>query len=304
MKLSKSINQRKSVIFLHIPKAAGSTLNKIVEKQYDSNTVFKIKGNCPQESINEFKKFTEAERKKIRLVSGHTPFGLHEFLPQPSTYITMLRDPVERIISSYFFVLQTPCHYLHEEVTSSNMSLKEYVCSGISTEIDNGQVRLLAAANAKKKDVGFGHCSVEMLELAKKNLKENFAVVGLVERFDETLLLLKKTLGWRNLFYVKHNVTKNLHFQQEISKDTLNLIKKQNNLDIELYKYVREFFDLQVQRQTDSFQKELKLFKLLNNSYQKIYPLYDLPRTANNKVQRKLQRLFEITRTSKFYFLR
>lgn len=292
MESSQTIKPEKSVIFLHIPKAAGSTLNKIVEKQYDSNTVFKINGNCPQESINEFKKLTEVQREQIRLVNGHMPFGLHEFLPQPYTYITMVRDPVERIISSYYFVLQTSGHYLNKKVTSSNMSLNEYVGSGISKELNNGQVRLLAATNAKSKNVGFGQCSVEMLQLAKKNLQENFSVVGLVERFDETLLLLKRTFGWKNLFYVKHNVTKSRSDKQEISKNTLKLIEKQNSLDIELYKYVQERFELQVKQQTNSFQKELKLFKLVNNSYQKIYPLYDVPLTVNKKIQRKLQRIF------------
>ena len=292
MKSNKSIKQEESVIFLHIPKTAGSTLSKIVEQQYDSSTVFKLKNDCPQESIHEFKRLPEADKKKIQLIKGHMPFGLHEFLPQPSSYITMLRDPVKRIISSYFFVLRTPNHYLYEKVTSSNMSLKEYVCSGISRELDNDQVRLLSAINAKKKDVNFGQCSIEMLELAKKNLKENFAVVGLSERFDETLILLKRTFGWKNLFYVKQNVTKSRPYKQEISKDILALIAKQNHLDIELYQYVKENFELQVQQQTDSFQKELKLFKLLNSSYQKIYPLYDFPQTANKKLQRKLQRIF------------
>ena len=31
-------------------------------------------------------------------------FGLHEILPQPATYITVLRDPIDRVMSAFYFM--------------------------------------------------------------------------------------------------------------------------------------------------------------------------------------------------------
>lgn len=43
----------------------------------------------------------------------------------------------------------------------------------------------------------YGQCSPEMLESAKKNLQD-FAAVGLTERYNETLILLKRAFNWHN----------------------------------------------------------------------------------------------------------
>jgi Sulfotransferase family len=32
------------------------------------------------------------------------PFGLHKILPQPATYITVVREPIDRMISAFYFM--------------------------------------------------------------------------------------------------------------------------------------------------------------------------------------------------------
>jgi len=173
-----------TLIFLHIPKTGGSTLRNLIKRNYKGQPIFSIDGRRARKSIEAFKKLPEAQRKSFKVLQRHMLFGLHEFLSSPSTYITMLRDPIERIISHYYYVLRDPEHYpyLYKKVKSQNMSLnislKDYVISGISTELDNGQTRLLSGM----KNVDFGCCPREMLEIAKKNLREHFAVIGLMER--------------------------------------------------------------------------------------------------------------------------
>ena len=48
----------------------------------------------------------------------------------------------------------------------------------------------------------------ELLEIAKKNLKKHFIIVGLVECFDESIILLRKQLGMKSLNYLRKNVGK------------------------------------------------------------------------------------------------
>jgi hypothetical protein len=69
------------------------------------------------------------------------------------------------------------------------MSLDDYVCSGITTEMDNDQVRLISGVGGQIK---FGECSRKHLEDAQENIRNHFCMAGISERFDETLLLIKK----------------------------------------------------------------------------------------------------------------
>lgn len=93
-------NKEHSLIFLHIAKASGSTLHRIIERQYPAEVIYSIDGLNVAESTNKFKNLSREQRQKIKVLKGHMSFGLHEYLPRPSTYITMLREPVERVFLS------------------------------------------------------------------------------------------------------------------------------------------------------------------------------------------------------------
>jgi hypothetical protein len=283
-KLDKHANQENVLIFLHIPKAAGSTLHRIIEKQYEPSTIFTIPSFYS--SKEEFRQAAEFQLKEIKVLKGHMFFGLHEVLPNPSTYITFLRDPVERIISHYYYVLQNPIHYLYKDVKANNMSLKEYAGSGLSLELDNGQTRFIAGFNFLDHSQP---ASQEMLEVAKQNLKSHFAVVGIVEEFNKSLITLRKRFDWKTPFYVKENTTKNRLKKKIISKDTLEVIKKYNELDIELYRYAKDIFEDLVNQQDASFEREIKVFNLLNGVYQTYRGLYASSRLAELKMMGRCQ---------------
>lgn len=259
--------QKQALIFLHVPKAAGTTLRKIIERQYKSEAILTT-GEPWHEWVKEFESLPQAQKKGIRIFLGHLRFGFHAYLPQPSTYFTMLRDPVDRIVSYYYFVLESPDHYLYDIVTSQNMTLKDLLCSEISTEFDNGQTRSISGIGHR---IGFGQCSPETLQAAQANLREHFAVVGLTEHFDESLLLLKRTFGWRIPFYVRENVTKNRPRREEMPKDTLDLIARYNQLDIKLYRYAQKLFDELISQQGTTFERDVNSFKVLNEYYGKFY---------------------------------
>ncbi len=133
------------LIFLHIPKAAGSTMQEIVVRHYKGGKGYRFTG--APERFRAFAAMPEAERASYDVMTGHVPFGVHRHVPGPSVYMTMLRDPVERIVSHYYFVLSKPDHYLHAavkgggEVGGGGMTLHEYVERRTSIELDNDQTR-------------------------------------------------------------------------------------------------------------------------------------------------------------------
>ena len=89
-------------------------------------------------------------------------------------------------------------------------------------------------------------------------------MVGLTERFDETLILLKREFGWDWPFYIRDNVTRNKAAREDIPSSTIDIIKEFNRLDIELYEYATKCFNEQIDSQGRSFYDEVEKFKELN----------------------------------------
>jgi hypothetical protein len=255
-----------------MPKAAGSTLTQIILRQYEPSTAFTAYVGDEQ-ARSVIKELPLEQRKRIRVVIGHLPFGTHTFFPQPCAYFTVLRDPVDRLISWYYFVRQSPDHDHYRFVTSQQLSLKEYILSDMVA--DNGQTRRLAGIVQPSRRVPTHDepCTTKDLKVAKKNLQEHFAVVGLSERFDETLLLLKRALGWKTPFYVSTNITKSRPSKDDIERDTLEVLEQHTELDIELYRYAQELFEKQVGEYGPSFDRDRAIFGSLNEMYGAIHAL-------------------------------
>jgi hypothetical protein len=100
---------------------------------------------------------------------GHFPFGIHQLLPKPSTYLTVLRDPINRVVSLYYHALKYSNNPLHERLVAERIGLKEFVSDIACKEAHNDQTRRLSGLNPD-----FGRCSGEMLEIAKENLRVHF----------------------------------------------------------------------------------------------------------------------------------
>ena len=260
-----------ALIFLHIPKTGGTTLHSVIDRQYPKQAIFHIKGTRVREYTERFKSLPEEERANIWCLKGHMPFGLHTHLPQPSTYITMLRDPIDRMISHYYFVKKVPSHKLHKEVISRNMSLEDYVASGIAARLNDGQVKLISGAISQRDPA-----SIDALEAAKRNLREFFVAFGLMERFDESLILFGRLLGWKSIYYVKRNVTKTRPSKSEISPQTLKRIESYAKLDMELYEFAKQRFEDKLHEQ-DIGRKDLLAFRLLNQLHTVTHPMQTTP---------------------------
>jgi hypothetical protein len=260
------------LIFLHIPKAAGTTLHRIIERQYPPASIYSF-GADAHDSVEAFKKLSEEQRSEIRVLKGHMAFGLHSYLAQPSTYITLMRHPVERTLSYYHFILRNPAHYLHDEVTSQKMSLRQVLEDNMTPDLDNGQARLLSGF---WNDIPTGQCTDDLLMAAKANLKDYFKVVGLAERFDESFLLMRRAFGWDYVFYSKENVTQNRPGQETHPAETVEVIEKYNRQDMALYQYAQKLFASSIKQQGPLFGIEVRLFR----GWKRAYGIYQARRSG------------------------
>jgi Galactose-3-O-sulfotransferase len=258
----------RTAIFLHLGKTAGWTLRQILYRNVPRRQVMRVRppmhrprGFLNDDPLRAFAALPEAERARPRLLVSHMIFGIHESVPRESAYFTMLREPVDRALSQYRHVLRRPEHRLHAAAAAGELSLEHYVTGGVALEMDNGQTRALAG----DIETPFGQCGPDMLERAKRNLDQHFAVAGVTERFDEMLVALGREFGWRNLFYVRAN-TAPAGQRVPVTEADREMIRTRNALDDELYRYVLERFDETIAR-APSFAAELRRFRRGNRLY-------------------------------------
>jgi len=277
-----------TIVFVHVPKTAGSTLQSIIYHLYEPNQI--LRGYAAQTESHleqQFKAFTSEQQLAIEVVFGHFPYGVCTWLTsQPCTYITILRNPVDRIISHYYFVRRAPGNYLYKTVMSQNMNLKEYVASGISREMDNGQTRMLCGPAAT--NIPFGECNTDMLHEAKRNLCDQFAVVGLTEDFDRSVILMKQMFGWKWPFYVAKNRTRHRPDRAHVAPETIQIIEEYNQLDIALYTYAGELFRARIQQEGEAFEQEVRRFKSMNASMGKFYSHLNDAHLSLSKILKKI----------------
>lgn len=228
----------KLLIFLHIMKTGGTTLTNIICNQYAENIHYR-KGWMPSGVLEYYDELEKADS-----LCGHFWFGVHRYLSRPFTYITLLRDPIEQVISWFYY------RYKSQHLDQFNGSLDEYISSNkFNHETVNLQTRFICGD--KTSD----------LERAKENLKKHFTLVGITELFDESVFLMKKELGWENIGYKRVNTNNNRPDKNQILQSTINKIKEKNKMDLELYYFARQILESKIVALDSHSKKELDIFK-------------------------------------------
>ncbi len=246
--------RQSTVIFVHIPKTAGTSLHTTMTVQYGHGRSYWFgKQQGEAEAKQHFAELSVENRKKLRLIRGHIPFGWHEHVPGPFTYISLLRDPVDRVISLYFYGLKAVGTLWHEQATAAG-SLRNYIESGVTLLTDNAQVRQLSGSSPP-----FGQVTQETLDLAKKNVEQYFCLVGMQSRFDESLTLMHRILRWRYpLFYLRGMVNKKRPKLSEVTHADRQCIEERNALDRALYEWVAKRLDQQIASRQSQVKRDVQ----------------------------------------------
>lgn len=237
------MNQENSkLIFFHIPKTAGSTLRNIFYHQYEREEVFEMKVKGHQIQTQEFTSLSQKRIAKIRLLMGHMPFGLHTSFGEVNYhYFTMLRNPVERVISNYYWIRRNPNHLLYDLINSKKIGLLEFIESDLNPSLNNGYVKFLTTKDKKKK------VTDKLFNEALSLLKQEFIVVGITERFNESIILLSKLMNWqKRIFYTKQNATANRPQITDIDNSAIQSIISKNEWDLKLYVWAEKQLEKQI----------------------------------------------------------
>ena len=221
------------LVFVHIPKTAGTTLHKVISHQYRRKDIL-----IRHDSDGPASETLASHGGDLpKVVMGHFSVGLHRHVPGVR-YITCLREPVSRLISHYHYASSFPGHYLHEAIHRDGLDLAAYVSSGLAGELSNGMTRMLAGlADVEQPEIGQAE-----LEQAKEHIERYFDAVLLNESFDEGLLMLAERLRWTTPYYFRRRVGRYPASAGKPDPATRKAIEERNEVDLELYRWARERF--------------------------------------------------------------
>ncbi len=274
-----SINTE-ALVFLHVPKTAGSTLKWIIERQYPTGYTVTIESEDLLSQYRAFLALPEEARCRLRCVQGHVPFGVHRWLPQGARYITMLRDPVEWTLSFHAYIRRMQFFDDHPDLTAfrgaRGLDLDDFVGFLTDSNMADMQTRMISGQTDVLSHLPpYLPLTDDALQCARRNLRESFDCIGLVERFDESLLLMKRKLGWRNVHYRRLNVSEGRSRAGELSPGTLQRIRECNRRDVELYEEMSRLFSAEILKAGSAFQADLSRFQRNNIIYNRLLPIYE-----------------------------
>jgi len=248
------VHKRSPFCFIHIEKAGGSTIHNWFKYYlptyvslhpwyYWSNEI----GN--HLTVKELGILSKLH-PNIAGFGGHTTrhyLDYHKKLNSNINYITFLRDPIARYLSNYQY---------QREVMGIEWTLDEYLNE---TKFNN----FMTVRIAGNQDV----------DKAIDEIENRFAFVGLVEKFDESVLLICQILGLKSLkpYYERINEgdKESKIIFEDLPENVKTRIVKNNELDIKLYDRVKTNIfprqsikfagDLDVE--VEKLKAELKVFK-------------------------------------------
>ena len=160
--------------------------------------------------------------------------------PYRGKCFTLLRDPVDRAISLFYALKDSPWEHSFKK-EFSDMTLEDYAFSKYIES--NWLTRMLTNTMS-------GAIGDDELENAKHFLK-NKCLIGLTDTFDESHERFERYFGWDDTIYddcqneLKERNKQNnedRHLDSIVSQTVLDQLRKQNELDILLYEYAIEIY--------------------------------------------------------------
>lgn len=267
-----SSNQR--FFFIHIMKTGGASLDRAMDKGFSAEESYPAavgwnQAMAQKTCVNDLQNLPEDRLNQIRKFSVHMPFFTSKLVGPDVLTLTMLRDPVARVVSHlkqtkriehpYFEAMSLEeiydipwlfhSYFNNHQTKAFSMSANDLVelrsqeerRSYLAQYSDNTYDSSEPTAEMLKAMLyAFGWdapINEERLAIAKANLNR-VDILGLLDRYDELLSTLERDYG----LHIRRLPGANIGHQEAVSAELLARIEKDNQYDMALYRYAQELY--------------------------------------------------------------
>lgn len=211
--------------FLHIPKTGGTS---ILHALRASTSVYLVDSLLCLST----KKYNLRPHAKKQVISGHFHYGVHDELGLPYEYMTILRHPIERVVSSHK-------HVRRAVKRGRSWSGTEFINETFEGFVEKSWI---VKNLAVRQLCGKGHSdrselTQEDFDNAKRNL-QSIQHVGIFEDIGGFWKKLQSRFSFKG--HLGHlNVTSDNRVSEVSSRDR-NFILAHNQWDLELYELAKQ----------------------------------------------------------------
>jgi len=199
------------LVFLHIPKTAGTTFEFILENSFGLSHCHTDHTKKEQFGPNDLE-FARRIFPRLRSIAGHNLVDPPRISAPNASYVTFLREPVARVFSHY-----------QDSVVRGKSGMTFEAALRTNEEFENLHVKLMGGGRN--------------LDKAKRFLAK-CAFVGLTEKFDLALHILERLSPYKlNLHYKRKVVARDNTIKKSLEADNkmIEMARDFNKLDLELY---------------------------------------------------------------------
>jgi hypothetical protein len=234
-------NGARRFFMIRVMKTATTTLVRHAVDNFGRRGVYPVGGIDltpgdidPAMSIPYLLNLPEERLAEIRVFIGHFPLIAYEMLGIECVTVTLLRDPIARIISHVVQAQRIPLYKDHSfEAIYEDPLLFPFF-------LHNHQAKYFCMRPGDRLSGIMDPIEIDddRLALAKANL-ERIDVIGLTESFDEFLDEIRARFGWS----IRPDVAENVSSQRwEPSAAFRRRMEADNAADIELYEHARAYY--------------------------------------------------------------
>jgi hypothetical protein len=241
-----------ALYFQHVPKTAGTSVATLLAAAFARDEI------CPVTHWDTLAQLPEEDVARYRLFIGHYASYLPRYLRKPLNTFTVLRDPVERTISHYAYIVASEDHAFH--AVSKGMTLLDFVLHPVTRHnVCNYQARYIADLGIDPRSIARDfdappgaitplHMHIDELSMAADQRELRSAAIESLDRFfsigptdllDKQMIVVARLTGRQLGPLVRANVTAKRPAQSDLDRETLRAIKEATQIDQEIYEIVR-----------------------------------------------------------------
>ena len=229
------------LFFLHIPKTGGMTLHAMLAKHFRPEKI------CPERHF-EAALVPPSEVNRYDFFSAHTSYDLFLRLPKPARVVTLLRDPIERTISDYFFLRRFPGDAINPRIARELIPFERYLKWNnrfFQETLSNKHATFLCGHKHLNPKGRPWRSASEILDVGYERI-ESIDFVGITEYMDISIREMWQVLGFGNPGPIlRVNAAAQSERQMlkvELTPWVLGYLEEINQLDLKLYNYAKRKF--------------------------------------------------------------